>query len=39
MHQEEEGNYYSIELNIRGIRFIHEVLTAVQNGLVETRRQ
>ena len=31
MHQEEEGNYYSIELNIRGIRLIHTGLSqAVQ---------
>ena len=31
MHQEEEGHYYSIELNIRGIRLIHTGLSqAVQ---------
>ena len=26
MHQEEEGHYYNIELNIHGIRLIHEGL-------------
>ena len=31
MQQEEEGHYYSIELNIRGIRLIHTGLSqAVQ---------